>query len=152
MIWLDFYAMPAGRPTTYKPEYAEQCRRMALLGLTDKQMADVFGVIEETFIRWKRAYPELFEAILEGKTAADANVAASTYERACGFTRKVQRPVGQHGNIVEYEEYFPPDTNAARMWLFNRQKALWRDRVQVEGTGEDGALTVVIKRFTGNAD
>ena len=39
---------PEGRPSKYRPEYAEQAGKLALLGLTDKQLGDFFGVDERT--------------------------------------------------------------------------------------------------------
>ncbi|MDR8011858.1 terminase, partial [Escherichia coli] len=40
--------------------------------------------------------------------------------------------------IVEtpLEKYYPPDTTAAIFWLKNRQKDKWRDKQEVEHTGE----------------
>lgn len=36
--------MPAGRPTEFKPEYVEQVKKLCLLGATDDEIADFFGV------------------------------------------------------------------------------------------------------------
>ena len=34
-----------------------------------------------------------------------------------------------------YTEHYPPDTQAASLWLRNRQPAKWRDRQEVNHTG-----------------
>ncbi|SDY78195.1 hypothetical protein [Nitrosomonas sp. Nm33] len=39
---------PTGRPTSYRPEYAEQAYKLCLLGATDKQLAEFFNVVEST--------------------------------------------------------------------------------------------------------
>ena len=39
----------AGRPSSFKTEYIEQAYKLCLLGATDKQMCDFFGVNEKTF-------------------------------------------------------------------------------------------------------
>ena len=43
-----------GRPTKYKAEYAEQARKLCLLGATDMEMADFFEVSEFTINKWKK--------------------------------------------------------------------------------------------------
>lgn len=45
--------MTAGRPTLFKPEYIEQAKKLALLGATDKELADFFevDVTEDDFLR-----------------------------------------------------------------------------------------------------
>jgi uncharacterized protein YjcR len=43
-----------GRETTYSPEYAEKAFKIALLGATDKELADILGVSETTINAWKK--------------------------------------------------------------------------------------------------
>ncbi|MEO7424958.1 MAG: helix-turn-helix domain-containing protein, partial [Fibrobacteria bacterium] len=45
--------MTAGRPTTYRPEYAEQARKLCRNGATDREIADILGVCVRTFYRWR---------------------------------------------------------------------------------------------------
>ena len=116
-----------GAPTKYKSEYSEICRKLALLGKTDVQMAEILGVTDRTFYNWKNQYPEFFQAINNGKHFADAEVAASLYERALGYSHKEQRVFNEGGKpkIVEVVKEYPPDTAAAFIWLKNR--AGWSD-------------------------
>ena len=53
---------PVGRPSKYKSEYAEQARKLCLLGATDTDMADFFDVDEATINRWKLDFPEFCES------------------------------------------------------------------------------------------
>lgn len=129
----------AGRPTTYKSEYNEQVFKFCLLGATDKQIADFFGIAESTLNKWKNEHYEFSESIKRGKCVADANVASSLYSRAKGFVKNDCEKIFQNrGEIVraKYTEYFPPDTTAAIFWLKNRQQKSWRDRQEL--TGMDG--------------
>src|SRR5690606_21525869 len=73
-----------GRPSLYRPEYAEQARKLCLLGATDKQLADFFNVTEQTINGWKIDFPEFFESLRAGKMKADAEVASKLYDRAIG--------------------------------------------------------------------
>ena len=45
---------------------------------------------------------------------------------------------------MPYTEHYPPDTQAASLWLRNRQPRQWRDKVLDLGEGVD-ALAIVIK-------
>jgi hypothetical protein len=33
---------------------------------------------------------------------------------------------------IEYNRYFPPDTQAAMFWLRNRRRKQWRERIELE--------------------
>jgi transcriptional regulator with XRE-family HTH domain len=127
-----------GRPSSFRPEYNEQARKLCLLGLTDKQMADIFDVSESTFNNWKKDNPEFLESIKKGKELADADVAASLYERAKGYEHDDVHFSSYEGIVTAtpYRKYYPPDTAAAFIWLKNRQPKVWRDKPEGGETGE----------------
>lgn len=129
-----------GRPSSYKPEYAEQARKLCLLSATDAEIADIIGVSTVTLNAWKKEVPEFLKSITQGKADADANVADRLYQRAMGYTHKAVKIFQFEGQplIVPYEEHYPPDTQAASLWLRNRQPRKWRDKQDIEHTGPDG--------------
>lgn len=121
-----------GRPTKFKEEYIEQAFRLALLGCTDAEMADVFGVTEQTLNNWKVSQPGFFESIKNGKTPADAVVATSLYDRARGYAHEDVHISNFQGQITvtPITKHYPPDFQSASLWLRNRQPEKWRkDRV-----------------------
>lgn len=123
------------RPSTvYTDKTAEQCRKLALLGLTDKEICEIIGTCEANFYKLKNAHPELVEALKKGKDIADAEVVHSLYKRACGFKEKINKVVLTKDGPINYEEevYFAPDTTAAIFWLKNRQAANWRDKKEID--------------------
>ncbi|MCG7657132.1 helix-turn-helix domain-containing protein [Wielerella bovis] len=128
---------PVGRPTKYKPEYADQARKFCLLGATDAEMADFFDVDERTINNWKEEFPDFFQSIKKGKLLADANVADRLYQRAMGYEAPDMDIRVVEGEVIEtpMTKYYPPDTPAAIFWLKNRQKAKWRDKVENEVSG-----------------
>lgn len=95
----------AGRPTKYDPEMCEQARKLCLLGATDKDLANFFGVDEATVNRWKLEHSEFCASIKSGKEIADAEVVQSLYDKALSG-----------------------DTTACIFWLKNRRKSDWRDK------------------------
>jgi len=138
--------MPGGRPTKYKPEYPEQAKKLCLLGATDKDLANFFDITEDTITQWKKDYPEFSLSLKAGKDAKDAEVEKRLFERATGYTHKVRKPMsvsdpagqGSHIEIIEYEETIAPDTTSMIFWLKNRQSAKWRDKQELEHSGEIG--------------
>lgn len=125
---------PEGRPTKYKPEYCEQAAKLCALGAIDLDLAAFFNVEESTIYEWKNAHPKFSESIKEAKDNEDAKVVKSLYKRAMGFTRNVQK-LSQQGDVLDTKEELPPDTTACIFWLKNRQKKDWRDRQELEHSG-----------------
>lgn len=130
-----------GRPSLYDPSMNEQARKLALLGMTDAQIAAFFGVSEQTLNAWKHEAPAFLESLNAGKVIADAEVADSLYRRAVGevvfVERRVKTAEGEY-EIIRLSQSVPADPGAAKLWLTNRQGALWRDKQAVEHTGKDG--------------
>lgn len=111
-----------------------------LLGATDRQLAEFFGVAESTLNLWKLKHREFSESIKRGKNVADSLVAASLFKRATGFRVPEVKIFSHDGGSFEheYEAYYPPETTAQIFWLKNRQPELWRDKQSLEHTGKDG--------------
>ncbi len=131
-------ALP-GRPTKYDPLYDDRAFKLCLLGATEEQMAEVFGCSVRTIAHWKTAHPSFLQAIARGRIQADAEVAHSLYHRALGYSHAAVKIMQYEGIpiTVDYTEHYPPDTNAASLWLRNRQASRWRDKPTPDG--EDDA-------------
>lgn len=123
-----------GRPTSYKPEYCEQAFKFCLMGATNEQLADFFGVCIDTICEWMKVHEKFSESIKDGRERADAEIGKALYHRAKGYTHKAVKIFNHEGEplIVPYEEHYPPDTAAAFIWLKNRQGKTWRDKSEVE--------------------
>ena len=137
-------ALSRGRPSKYKAEFAEQARKLCLLGATDAEMADFFGVTEQTVNAWKAAHPAFLESITRGKLMADADVAEKLYERAMGYSHPAVKIFNNQGVelVVPYTEHYPPDTQAASLWLRNRQSKKWRDKQEPDAPTDSMAKTL----------
>jgi hypothetical protein len=129
------------RPSKYRPEFDDQARKLCLLGATDIELADFFEVSEDSIHEWKKVHPGFSESIKKGKAQADSEVADRLYQRAMGFEHPEIDLRVVNGAIVETSitKIYPPDTAAAIFWLKNRQRSKWRDKVEQEITGKDGA-------------
>jgi hypothetical protein len=128
-----------GRKTAYKPEYANIAKRLALLGATDKDIAEAFDVCETTINAWKSKHIEFSEARKEGKMFADAKVAVSLYKRACGYSHPGVHISNYQGEITvtEITKHYPPDATSCIFWLKNGQRGRWTDRREFTGAEGD---------------
>jgi hypothetical protein len=126
-----------GRPSEYKPEYAEQARRQCEEGATDQELADFFEVSVRTLYRWKNSFPDFCQALKASKAPADERIERSLFERACGYERDEVDIRVIDGRIVQtpVRKFYPPDTTAAIFWLKNRRPAEWRDKQEIEHKG-----------------
>lgn len=138
----DGHNLPGpGRPSLYDTSMNDQARKLALLGLTDAEVAEFFGVDERTLNRWKDEYPAFCQSLNDGKVKADADVADSLYRRAMGevvFTERRVKTADGGYEIVRLMQSVPADPGAAKLWLTNRQPTRWRDKAAVEISGPDG--------------
>jgi hypothetical protein len=126
-----------GRPTKFKDEYIELVYKLALLGATDVQMADILEIDQDTFNRWKKSKPGFYESLSKGKDIADAKVVASLYNRALGYSHPEERIFcNKDGDITRADttKQYPPDPTSCIFWLKNRQRNHWRDKVDADIT------------------
>jgi hypothetical protein len=134
----------AGRPRALNDTDKKKILRLATFGFTDNQIAEVFGITTRTLNNYKKDDPEFFQSLKAHKELADAEVIESIFNRAKGMSITEQKAItvsdgkdlGAHVEIVEIERELPPDVNAGMFWLKNRQPDKFRDKVDIEQSGE----------------
>lgn len=127
-----------GRPTKYKEAYARQAKKLCSLGATDMELADFFEVDLSTVNLWKLRHKHFSEAIRVAKAVADDRVERSLYEKAMGYTFDSEKIFQFQGEVIRANtrEHVPPSDSAIIFWLKNRRKEIWRDKHEVDNTGE----------------
>ncbi|PAU79210.1 hypothetical protein [Halomonas salipaludis] len=130
----EIYETDASGRTKYRRQYARLAYKHALLGATPAHVASLLEVTERTVYDWMEAHPEFRAAMEQGRVDADANVARSLYKKATGYTHQAVKVFQYQGApvVVPYTEIVPPDTEAAKFWLKNRQPELWKEKVEIE--------------------
>jgi hypothetical protein len=125
--------VPQGRPSSYRPEYAQRAYNYALLGATDEQMIGFFDTTIATFYSWKKHHPEFLKALSEGKHDADANVARSVYKNALGYSHPETKVFVSDGIVTQVPviKHYPPNQAAGAYWLSHRQPEMWRERIEI---------------------
>ena len=125
----------------------DQIRRLvgrSKSGLTDKEVAEHLGVAVRTVHRWKKTHPEFQKALIETKATLDSRVELSLYRVAIGYRYTEVEVTLEDGKVtkrIEREREVPPNVAAIRLWLTNRDGANWRDKQDVNVTGD---LTITL--------
>jgi len=145
--------MSRGRPSPYRPDFAEQARKLCRNGATDRGIADILGVCVRTFYRWRAAHDDVAEALRAGKELADDRVQRALYERACGYDyddTKIFHPSGaKEPVIVPIRVHVQADVGAARQWLASRRPKRWGS---VKESPENFSLAEALEKTQARAE
>src|SRR5258708_29355995 len=116
-----------GRPSLYKPEFAEQAFELCLAGATNRDLAATFEVGHSPIDNWLQNRPEFAQSVKRGRSLADGRVAHGLYSRAIGYTYETTRVVLHRGEPVAVPQtvHKPPDVRACFIWLSNRRPQQW---------------------------
>jgi len=107
-----------GRPpekVSDKVDYS-QLAFLCQKGATDRELAHFYHVAESTINRWKK--DEKFKEVMsKSKAVANDRIKAALFSRGVGM-------VTGEGTLVE--KHLPPDVDACKFWLVNRDGENWR--------------------------
>lgn len=127
------------------PEDWNTPERLALIegyarrGYNDEQVADKMGIARSTLFKWRKICPAINDALKSGKEEADVEVENALFRRATGYDateEHVEYECGIETKRVTNIRHVPPDTGAACFWLKNRRPEEWRDKRELEQSGE----------------
>lgn len=146
----------AGGPCKLTPEMIKQTYKLALLGSTEKQIADFFEISTGTIDYWKQQKPQFKEALRKGRLIADANISHALYQVGMGYSHPDN--VILTNRITEYDDdgkplrsyteplvvptikHYPPNPYAINKWLSCRQRGTWADVTKLEVSGQISML------------
>jgi hypothetical protein len=123
-----------GRPSKYKPEYAETAQKLcARLGFTDEQLADWFEVEVRTIHRWRAEIDEFCQACRVGKSETDNLVERAAVQHMTGYYVTVEE-LDKFGVVRKLRKWIPGNAHAAMKWLSARRPQVYRDQLNVKHT------------------
>ncbi|MGE7115048.1 helix-turn-helix domain-containing protein [Lysinibacillus sp. NPDC047702] len=110
-------------------------------GLTDEQISQNMGIAYSTLRTWRDKFSALSAALKRGKEVIDRQVENALLKRALGYRYdEVTKEMVEDGSgrleitkVVTKE--VQPDVTAQIFWLKNRKPNEWRDKQQVEHSG-----------------
>jgi hypothetical protein len=121
-----------GRPSNHSSDLCERAHNYCLLGATNDELAEFFGVSPRTVDNRIAVHPEFTDAVHRGRAVTDAVVVRALFDRALsdrakGHSHQVSRTTLYRGKeqTVTNTVSYPPDTQACMFWLRNRQREYW---------------------------
>ena len=130
-------------------------------GIKMSEMADRIGISNSMFVEWRKEYPEIGNAVKNGKEIVDYKVENALLKAALGYTTKEikvtigkQQKNGKTFMITKEttEKEVAPNVTACLAWLNNRMPDRWkrnRDK-EVLVDDEDSNVQITIVRGANN--
>lgn len=117
-------------------------------GLTDDQIADNIGINRTTLYAWENRFPDIRDALKRGKEVVDRQVENALLKRALGYeydevTHEPDKDTGQLVVSKVVRKQVIPDTTAQIFWLKNRKPDEFRDKRDVELSGNVDFSSVI---------
>lgn len=136
-----------GRRSVFKDIESEREKilELARSGYTDKEISQYIGVSYATFRNYLKKNLAFLAAIKKAKSKADITVENNLFKRATGydFVEEVLEYVPGKGDeqtkvktVKKIKKHIPADVTAQIFWLKNRQPGKWRDKQNIEHSGE----------------
>lgn len=122
-----------------KPEGLLKIEGWARDGLSDEQIAENMGVSRSTLNEWKNKFSDISDTLKRGKEVVDRQVENALLKRALGYKYTETTKERIDGSLVvtkTVEKEVVPDTTAQIFWLKNRKPNEWRDKKDIEHSGE----------------
>ena len=108
-------------------------------GLTDEQIAQKIGIHSDTLNEWKKKYSDISDTLKRGKEVVDLRVENALLKRALGYEYEEVSEKYESGTLTEKKvtkKQVVPDTTAQIFWLKNRRPDKWKDKQDVQVSGE----------------
>jgi hypothetical protein len=119
------------------------------------------GITRKQFYKWKVAYEEIANALLESREIVDYNVENALLKAALGYTTKEVKVTlgktikgGQAYEVLKETtiKEIAPNVGACQFWLTNRLPDKWKKNrdAQLNLGDEDSNITITINRASNN--
>ena len=141
----------------YDESMNEKAYKLALLGMTNAQMASFFDITESAFCSWLKKYPKFGWAVAKGRMQADAEVAFSLFKAATGYEYEDEQVVmvDKQPMKIKVKKTKAPSVSAAIFWLKNRTRGMsqaWQDiskkEVEVKGVKQIAEMDLDLSKFS----
>lgn len=130
--------MRTGPKGIYTQDYARQAYLLALEGVTEVRMAELWGIHEATLSDWKVSHPEFRQALREGGILANVKVAEHFFLNCLDRWVDDEEIHVWKGEVmrVPIRRFIQGDKWAQARWLAIKDRENWSEiqRVQIDQT------------------
>ncbi len=121
-----------GPKSQFHPTFVTTAYEQCLLGQSEAEIADIFGISQRQLITWKNQHPAFAKAFQRGGALADGKVAKALLKRAVGYSIKTEKLTydgeGCITQRIKSTTHYPPEPAALSFYLFNRSRAKWSSK------------------------
>lgn len=113
-------------------------RLMLIGGATDQEICTALHINRDTLYNWRDRSPQLAAMMQAYKDGFDLRIERSLAQSALGYTYQSEKIMVVDGKVerIPVTEYVQPVTAAQIFWLKNRQPWAWRDKHELDVTGD----------------
>lgn len=139
-------------------DYLQLIEGLARDGYTYKDVANRMGVNCQTLYKWVKKYPELENALNQGREIVDYKVENALLKSALGYKTKECKitSIINNGVLVETQKEtvtrdVAPNVTAIQVWLYNRLPDKWKKNRDGAGallSDEDNRIQITVTRAT----
>ena len=106
----------------------DQVRMLLNKGFSEKEVCEFFKFTDQMWKDWKIKNNWLTSFVEDWKAEYDTRIERALAERAEGYKHKEEKVFCYNGQIVTHEvmKQYPPDVQAATLWLTNRKPTEWK--------------------------
>ena len=100
-------------------------------GKTMQEIADELDVERMTIYGWLSQNDQYWDDVGESRRLIDRQIETSLFRRALGYTYEEEKVTTNNGAFtdkIKITKHVPPDIEACKWWLKNRQPDKWRDK------------------------
>lgn len=129
----------------YDQDFPARAEDLARQGLKDDDIAKKLGISRTVYYEYQKTYPDFKDAIKRGKAPIDFEVENKLLKRAQGYdyeevhaeynVKKTGEEKALPSKIKKIKKFIPPDVTAQIFWLKNRRPKIWRDKHDIDLTG-----------------
>lgn len=126
-----------GRPSGYSAaKHDVLVMELGKKGLGRALIAKELGISMPTLDDWRKKHKSFSDAYDVGRKLADEVVVGALFKRAVGCSHPDTHVSTFEGEVTltPLEKHYPPDVNAAKFWLMNRDPKTWKERIEQTGS------------------
>ena len=115
-------------------KYLLQATQLTFLGLSEQQIANVWGIELVTLAKWKNNKPGLYEALQQGRIPYLGEVADALHKAAVGYEYEEDAITSYNGEVTvtRVKKYAKPNPWACAKILAIKDRANWSEVQRTE--------------------